>query len=255
MADLFDDLQAEQGALEAVLDTLTLAQWSAPSAAPGWTVADVVLHLAQTEEAVVRTVRAEDAGQRDDWHRLGQTTDEAMEVMVRAERAAGTKDTEGTAGAQVLARWRTASRATLDALRAADPQRPLPWVASPLRPRTLATTRLAEHWAHALDITGPLGLPYPDTARLRHVAWLAHSTLPYAFSLAGKEFHVVHCHLTGPDGEDWRFGAPSAESSITGAAGAFARVAARRLAPKDSGLETHGPHGPLALDLLRTYAG
>ncbi len=155
----------------------------------------------------------------------------------------------------MLARWRRVRRAALHGLRAADPQRPLPWVASPLRPRTLATTRLAEHWAHALDITVALALPYPDTSRLRHVAWLAHATLPYAFSLAGKEFHVVHCHLTGPDGDSWQFGPPSAESSITGRAGAFARVAARRLAPQDSGLQTRGPHGPVALDLLRTYAG
>lgn len=252
MTDILDDLQAEQGALEAVLDTLTPAQWSAPSAAAGWTVTDVVLHLAQTEEAVVRTIQAEDGEQRDDWHRLGPTTDAAMEVLVRAERAAGTR---ATGGSEVLARWRTASRAAVNALQSADPQRPLPWVASPLRPRTLATTRLAEHWAHALDITGPLGLPYPDTSRLRHVAWLAHATLPYAFSLAGKEFHVVRCHLTGPDGESWRFGSPSAGSVISGSAGAFARVAAHRLAPQESGLETRGPHGPLALDLLRTYAG
>jgi hypothetical protein len=40
----------------------------------------------------------------------------------------------------------------------------------PLKPATLATTRLTEHWAHALDITGPLGIELPDTGRLRHVA-------------------------------------------------------------------------------------
>jgi hypothetical protein len=36
-----------------------------------------------------------------------------------------------------------------------------------LKPATLATTRLAEHWAHGLDITRPLGIAFPDTARLR----------------------------------------------------------------------------------------
>ena len=51
---------------------------------------------------------------------------------------------------------------------------------------TLATTRLAEHWAHGLDIAGPLGADFPDTGRLRHIAWLAHRTLPYALSLAGE---------------------------------------------------------------------
>ena len=49
---------------------------------------------------------------------------------------------------------------------AADPDRPLEWVGAPVKPATLATTRLAEHWAHGLDIAGPLGAEFPDTGRL-----------------------------------------------------------------------------------------
>jgi hypothetical protein len=69
--------------------------------------------------------------------------------------------------------------------RSVQADRPEEWAAVPLSARTLATTRLAEHWAHALDVTGPLDLDYPDTARLRNIAWLAHRTLPYAFATAG----------------------------------------------------------------------
>ena len=140
------------------------------------------------------------------------------------------------------------------ALRAADPGQPLTWVATSLKPRTLATTRLAEHWAHALDVTGPLGIDYPDTARLRHTAWLGHSTLPYAFTLAGQAPQEVFCELTAPDGTRWRYGTPDAESSIIGSAGAFCRVGARRLAAEDSGLAAGGPYGMTALRLLRNYA-
>jgi uncharacterized protein (TIGR03084 family) len=243
---IFDDLQAEQDGLESILTGLSAGAWSSASAAPGWSVADVVLHLAQTEEAVVRTTGDDARGQRGDWRPLGQTVDEAMEVLVRAQRAPG---------AVVLQRWRVARRDALEALRAADPNRALRWVATPLKPRTLATTRLAEHWAHALDIASPLGIAYPDTSRLRHIAWLAHSTLPYAFALAGLVRQDVHCELTGPDGDLWRFGPPLAASSITGPAGAFCRVGARRLSSEASGLVTRGPHGRLALRLLRNYAG
>ncbi len=52
---IFDDLEAEQDRLDGILGGLDDAQWAAPSAAAGWSVADVVLHLAQTEEAVVAT--------------------------------------------------------------------------------------------------------------------------------------------------------------------------------------------------------
>ena len=95
-------------------------------------------------------------------------------------------DAERAAPAEVFLRWRQSRDAAVAALRAADPQTPLQWVAGPVKPATLATTRLAEYWAHGLDITGPFGIDFPDTSRLRHIAWLAHRTLPYALSLAGE---------------------------------------------------------------------
>ncbi len=171
------------------------------------------------------------------------------------ERADNAVRNERTAPAEIFARWQRARQAALSALRAADPDRPVEWVAGPLKPATLATTRLAEHWAHGLDITGPLGVDLPDTDRLRHIAWLAHRTLPYALSVAGEAVAAVRCELTAPDGEQvWRFGPDDAESAITGAAGEFCRVAARRVDPAQTGLVATGPHGATALRLVRTYA-
>jgi uncharacterized protein (TIGR03084 family) len=129
------------------------------------------------------------------------------------------------------------------------------WIEAPLKPATLATTRLAEHWAHALDITAPLGLELPDTDRLRQIAWLAHRSLVYAFAIGGQEAQPVHCELTAPDGvEVWRFGPADAQSRIAGPAGAFCRVAAQRLTPEESGLAAVGPVGAAALSVLCTYA-
>jgi uncharacterized protein (TIGR03084 family) len=155
----------------------------------------------------------------------------------------------------IFDRWRQARRAAVDALLDADPRQPLAWVEASLKPATLATTRLAEHWAHGLDITEPLGIGYPDTDRLRHVVWLAHRTLPYALSLSGAAPGDVYLDLTAPDGTSrWQFGPAAAESAITGPAGDFARVAAHRRAPADSGLRAAGPLGPAALGAVRTYA-
>jgi uncharacterized protein (TIGR03084 family) len=242
---VFDDLAAEQERLEGILDGLDEARWTSASGAAGWTIADVVLHLAQSEESVAATASGGDlrAGLAA---ATGGTVEERVAALVGAERAAPDV---------VFGRWRRARRAALDALRAADPDRPLAWVAAPVKPATLATTRLAEHWAHGLDITGPLGLDFPDTERLRHIAWLAHRTLPYAMTLAGEQPAPVWCELTAPDGGSvWEFGPPEAESAIAGGAGDFCRVAARRLAPADSGLTASGPHGATALRLIRTYA-
>jgi uncharacterized protein (TIGR03084 family) len=242
--DIFADLVAEQDRLEAILDSLDDDTWNAPSGALGWTVADVVLHLAQTEEAVVNSV----AGRVgiSNWRAQAENLDDAIDQMVSAER---------TAPEVTFERWRIARRAAVTAMMGADPEQRFQWAATPLKPKTLATTRLAEHWAHGLDITRPLGLPFPDTDRLRHIAWLGHGTLPYAFTFAGQEPHPVFCELTAPDGTLWRYGPADAESTITGAAGAFCRVGARRLAPDESGLVARGPHGMAALRVLRNYAG
>ncbi|WP_433518832.1 maleylpyruvate isomerase family mycothiol-dependent enzyme [Nonomuraea sp. CA-143628] len=253
MTDIFDDLKAEYEQLDVVLAGLTPAEWSHPSAAEGWTVSDVVLHLAQTEELAAAslagedvTIRREPATDGEPGRESGRGVDAAADAMVAAQR--------DIAPADLLARWRRAAFATPAALRAQPKGTRLSWVAIPLSPATLATTRLAEHWAHAYDITAPLGIPYPDTARLRHIAWLGHRTLPYAFDVAGVEGGPVYCELTSPDGELWRFGDPAAASTVTGPAADFCRVGAHRLAPADSMLKTTGPYGAKALAVLRNYA-
>jgi uncharacterized protein (TIGR03084 family) len=243
VVDIFDDLAAEDVRLEHILASLDDDAWRSPSGAPGWSVADVVLHLAQTDEAVAASAGA---GPGDPgWLTSSGGVDDAAGRMVAEQRAEP---------AAIFDRWRAAQAASLSALREADPDSRLTWVAAPLKPTTLATTRLAEHWAHGLDITGPLGIAFPDTDRLRHVAWLGHSTLPYAFSLVGEPAHPVYCHLTGPGGESWQYGPDDAESSIVGLAGSFCRVGAQRLAPEDAALIASGPYGAAALRVLRNYA-
>ena len=240
---VIDDFVAEALRLQGILGLLTQAQWQAESCAGGWSVADVVLHLAQSDEAVAAS--ADGADHRADVDAAG-TVDDWAARMVEAER---------TAPDLVFARWREARDTAVQALRAADPESPLHWVAGSMKPATLTTTRLAEYWAHGLDITEPLGLDFPDTDRLRHIAWLAHRTLPYALAKAGQQPAPVRCSLTAPDGTtSWTFGPAEADSEITGSAGAFCRVAAQRLDPADSGLRATGPHGAAALRVVRTYA-
>jgi len=250
---IFDDLLAEQDRLEQILLGLDETQWASPSGADGWSVTDVVLHLAQSEETVhasaTRATVAVGLGAAP-----GGTVEDRAAAAVRAER--------GAPGPTVLGRWQRARRQALAALRDADPDEPVAWVAGPLKPATLATTRLTEHWAHALDITGPLGIGLPDTGRLRHVAWLAQRTLPYAMQLGGEQPAPVRCEVTAPEDAGaeeaepvvWRFGPDGAESVITGPAGDFCRVAVRRLAPDRTALRAQGPSGATAMRLLRTFA-
>jgi uncharacterized protein (TIGR03084 family) len=242
--DVFDDLEAELDRIDAILADLDDVAWLSPSAAKGWTIADVVLHLALSEEAVLDSTAGRSLLEGRPIE--GNSIDELMDNWVAAERAAPEV---------VFERWRTARLAAVAALRKADPQRSLPWAGTPLKPKALATTRLAEHWAHGLDITDPLGVRYPDTDRLRHIAWLGHRTLPYGFAVAGEQPHPIYAALTAPDGvTSWEYGDPAAATTITGPAGDFCRVGAQRIKPADSRLVAAGPGGAAALRVLRNYA-
>lgn len=244
--DIFAELEAEQGALARVLERLDESAGQQPSAAEGWTISDVVLHLAQTEEVVVASATGSSVNRFPDID--ASTTDEMAAAWVDAER--------GPPFGNVIERWSAASRGAVEALREADPDVPLTWVATPLKPRTLATTRLAEHWIHAQDITSPLQIPYPDTDRLWHIAWLAHRTIPYAFTRAGADSPPsVRLDLTAPSGDAWSFGDSDAPCRITGTASDFCRIAGRRLDPADAAsVRSTGERHQEVLNLVRTYA-
>lgn len=239
--------------LDQLLTGLSTDQWVLQSRCDGWTVADVVLHLAQTDELALASGRGAfggvfaGAGTSPDG-RPPRDVDEAAALSVAAER--------GASGAQVHRRWRASATQLRDFLSGCDPRRPLAWVAGPLPARTLATTRLAEAWIHTADVADAVGIEPDAGERLWHIARLAWRTLPYAFTRAGYTPEgPISVELGAPDGSSWVFAPSEAASTVVrGPATEFCLVAARRLDPGASTLTTDGPDGRAVLDLLRTYA-
>ena len=92
---IFDDLAAEQERLEKILFGLDEAQWMSASGAAGWSIADVVLHLAQSEEGVAATVS----------HQRPRTGLGAVAGDTMDGRAAEAVLMERAAPAEVFARW------------------------------------------------------------------------------------------------------------------------------------------------------
>ncbi|MCA1846361.1 MAG: maleylpyruvate isomerase family mycothiol-dependent enzyme [Actinobacteria bacterium] len=225
-----------------------------PSRCAGWSIADVLLHVAQTNEMATAsaerrfTEEAAAFGNRVGSLPPGATSDDMAGMAVAAER--------GPSGKEVYDRWRASSASQATALSACEASARLRWVAGELSAITLATTRLAETWIHSADVAAGLGRELTPTARLRPIARLAWRTLPYAFAQAGKTLSgPVALRLTAPEGTTWEFEPDEpATTTVSGPALDFCLVAARRLAPSETALTASGADGNDVLFLVRTFA-
>lgn len=259
-----DALDGQQRELDDLITWLDRDDLLRPSRCPGWTVTDVLLHLAQTDEVAVASVRGdfdrvagalvadpEGIADVDDW---------------AAAAVAGEADWDPEA---VRERWRRAAAAQVAAFRDCEPGARVPWVAGDLAARTLATTRLAETWVHTGDVAEALGVVLEPTDRLWHVARLAWRTVPYAFARAGRgDPGPVVFELVAPDGSQWDFGpgapgegavdegdeAADGTTVVRGTAAALCEVAGQRASAGDVGLTATGPAAADVLALVRTFA-
>jgi uncharacterized protein (TIGR03084 family) len=248
--DVIEALREQQDELEGLIGSLDQEGWRRPSRCEGWSVADVVLHLAQTDELAIASaegrfgdVIAALAG----GDAVVSSIDEGVDVMVARER--------DIAPAELLERWRRAAHGFAD-LAADDPHRRVTWVAGDMTLRTLATTRLSETWIHTVDVAAGLGVDLAPTDRLWHIARLAWRTVPYAFARDGAALTgPVAFELRGPNGDDWTF-APDvpAATVVRGEAIDLCGVAGQRRDAADTGLRAEGPDADAVLALVRTYA-
>src|SRR5258708_1060106 len=177
-------LAAQQKELSSLIDGIADVAWHAPTRCEGWDVADVVLHVAQSNELAIGSatgrfdaVMAELTGGL----RPAGSVDEGAALMVQRERAMST--------AAVRGRWSSGAARLVEVLDGMDLSTRVTWVAGELSARTLATTRLAETWIHTGDVASALGVTLAPGDQLRDIARLAWRTLPYAFALAGRTLH------------------------------------------------------------------
>jgi len=244
-------LGEQHAELDAMLQPLDDAGWSSPTRCEGWTVADAVLHLSQTDQLALASAQGRFAEGLDvlagGLERRGNV-DEGAAAMVDRER--------GTPNAVLYARWREGAAALRELLAASDPRLRVDWVAGQLSIRTLVATRLAECWIHSGDVADAVGVMQIPTDRLEHVARLAWRTLPYAFARDGRVLSgPVAFHLRAPSGAAWDF-VPDGEPTtvIDGDGVELCLVAARRVTPDATSLRGSGPDADAVLELVRTYA-
>jgi uncharacterized protein (TIGR03084 family) len=243
MREILADLVAEQQTLDQVLQRSPERDWKRKTPAAGWTVQDVISHLAWSEERALRAIEGDKTLLREvkAYPGIDAYNDTGI-ILGRTKRPQ-----------EVIEWWRHARAAVVDALSHTPSDTRIKWLAGPISARTFATARLMETWAHGLDITSALGREVVDTARLRHIAWLGWKTLPFAFKGAGEAYRApIRVELAGPGYARWVFGPEGSDQVVRGNAGDWCRLVVRRLDGVGS-LTATGDTAVAALRIARAY--
>ncbi len=250
LPQLLDDLTAEGDALDVLVAELDAEGWRADTPAPGWDIATTIGHLLWTDRISVVAATDEAAFQAEV---AAQFTPElgADPIGALAVRTAELPPET------LLAQWRAARAALVDALKAVPDGTKLPWFGPPMSAASMATARLMETWAHGQDVADALGVTRTPTARLRNICHLAVRTRGFAYAMHELEAPTseVRVELIAPDGDSWAWGPQDAEQRVTGSALDFCLLAVQRVHREDTDLVATGADADGWLDVIQAFAG
>ena len=156
----------------------------------------------------------------------------------------------------LLRRWRESREALGRALAEAPPDTAIPWFGPSMRPRSMATARLMETWAHGQDVADALGVRTEPSDRLRDICHLGVRTRDFAHVINDREVpdHPFRIELTGPNGDLWTWGETDAPDTVTGTAEDFCLVVTQRREVDDTGLVATG-EAATWLTFAQAFAG
>jgi len=258
MREILSDLVAEEQQLDQFLQSLSTREWKWKTPGVGWTIQDQVSYLAYVENFAAEVIAE------------GEPRIEAEKIKDIDEwLARGPAEGLGQRHQEVIEWWRHGRADVVDALSRMLATDRIPWIYGDMSAKSFATMRLMETWAHGLDIKvavleriTPLPEdeleeeeedPLADTVRLRHIAWLGHKSLPFAFEEAGEPFpeQGIRVELMGPKYAAWRFGPEDTDQVIRGMAGDWCRVVVQRQNASETGLKAVGESAERALEIVR----
>lgn len=242
MREILSDLVAEQQFLDQSLQRIPIKNWDRVTPSKPWTVRDTISHLADFAELAADTLLG---GERvKEWQKASDL-DALRQRAIDRGRAMRPQD--------VIEWWRGGRAKVVEPLSHMSEEDRVEWIEGTMSARTFATFRLMETWAHGLDIYAALDIEVEDTPRIRHICWLGWKTLPYAFKAAGLDYTPVRVEVIGPGYAKWVYGPDDAEDLIKGSASEWARVAVRRIHPKDVRLKVTGDTAQKAIEVAQAF--
>jgi uncharacterized protein (TIGR03083 family) len=237
MYDAVAAVRTDRAALLEIGRGLTPAQWQAPSGCPGWSVQDVVAHLAIEFWAVVDPSQLPDI--------TGQPFEHAQDILVESRR--------GLPPEAVLDDYEQVSSTGLERLAGmATLEVPVPMGEAGTYPAAVLPSAYAfDHYTHIrADLfppRGPLDGEAPPSDELRTgsaLDWI-EAALPQQNAEAVAQA-TLEIQVTGAGGRSIAFGSGPVKATVTSDAPAFVRWVTQRASWADLGVRAAGDERALA---------
>lgn len=240
MSSAIRAIEADRAALLAILPLLEESDWAQASGCPGWSVRDVVSHMACSFWLAVDPSQLPDPG--------GLPAERAADLYVEARR--------GMTSREIVDDYEAVSLKGLEVLAAAESQDfevPLGDVGT--YPASVIPTAFAfEQYVHIrhdlLQPRGPLRAEPPASDELRlepTVDWIEAALPQQNAALLGRIDGAVEIRLTGGCTRTLRFGDGDVTADITSGADAFVRWVSQRGRWEALGVQARGDRATLEI--------
>ncbi|MFV0474197.1 MAG: maleylpyruvate isomerase family mycothiol-dependent enzyme, partial [Pikeienuella sp.] len=162
-----EDFLKEARALALLAAPLEDADFAAPTQFKGWTIGDVIAHLAFFDRAAVLSATSEEC--------FESFTAPALTALKRGEPLTGAQnewlagDMGGVSGVALRDLWSEGAARLAETFAGIDPKRRLRWLGPDMSARSFITARQMEVWAHAQAVFDALGEAREECDRVRNI--------------------------------------------------------------------------------------
>jgi len=245
------DLREEGDALNEMLLTLALEDWTRATPFKEWTVNAVMQHLHQGDWMKVLTMKDSDA-----YLAAAASRRAARE---RNDGSSGLEDHgfQASEGPALREQWYAYFQEMCDLMAASDPKHRVKWAGPDMSIRMAATARQMETWAHGQDIYDLLRHPRTHTDRIKNIAVLGVKTYGWTFANRGEDVpgSQPYVKLTSPSGAIWDWGIPDDSNKVEGLALEFCQVVTQGRNIADVNLTVVGEPAIKWMAIAQCFAG
>tara|TARA_Y100000996_G_scaffold383397_1_gene339309 strand:+ start:5763 stop:6500 length:738 start_codon:yes stop_codon:yes gene_type:complete len=218
--EILSNLVAEQQLLDQYLQSIPVRNWNTKTSFKNWNITAHVSYLSALEDLGYNALKKKGS----DFNKYKGP--KGLEKFEKEAIAKG-KDMRPQ---DVIEWWRMSRASVIESLAKCTPGKKITWWKNEIDCRTFAVTKLAETWAHSLDVYESMNKDYEDTVRVEHVALYGWLNAENATKLNKSKFEDLRIELIGPEYKAWQFGNENSKNTIKGSAGDWCRVVTGRTA-------------------------